>query len=317
MNEFETTLAEAIRQSVNDWSEGTERSQQKKIGVSSLGFCSERLRRELDGQQPEGGINANKMFIGTAVGDYLERAQRLIWPNAIFQSEVTVTLVGDMRTYELMGHPDVVIPPCEQFPGGAVLDNKAPGTLVWVRRKETADDSYQYQRNLYAKAAYDAGMLGDGPIEDVLVGNIYYDRSGVDATPHVQIEPYDPNVLFEAAQWLDEVVLALLAGEEARKEPERRVCEAACGFYQKCRAYDTDAEGLIQQPETLAAIDLYVEAGAMERDAKKMKNAAMIRLQGVEGHTPDFSLRWVHVNGGSVSYNREAYQRLSLTKKKK
>jgi hypothetical protein len=317
MNESEQAIAERLRDAVNDWNRGTDRSTQSKIGVSALGYCSERLRRHLDGQEPSDDISWYKAFLGTAIGDYVEKVQEAhLWPDAIYQSEVEIKLAGDVRTYVVTGHPDVVIPPCDDFPGGAVIDNKAVDGLVWVRRKDTADQSYQFQRNIYAAAAHAMGMLGDGPIEDVMVGNVYMDRSGKEDVPHVQIEPYNPDVLFDAAQWLDEVVYALLQGEEAQKEPPREQC-TVCEFFTICRSLDTDAEGKIDHPETLEALSMYQQGLAMEREAKKLKNTAQVRLRDVEGHTPEYVVRWVQVNGGEVSYYRKPYEKLSITKRKK
>lgn len=316
MNERELAIAERVRAAVNEYQNGTERSQQVIMGVSALGFCQERTRREILGMEETDHTDWNKAFIGSAVGDLLEQAQaKFMWPNALFQTPVEITIQGAVQSYVLPGHTDILIPPCEDFPGGACIDNKTKGDLVWVKKGPTSRN-YQWQRNLYGIAAHQMGLLGDGPLEEVEVGNIYYDRSGNDPTPYVQIEKINTEVLFEAGEWLDDVAYAVTNGEEARKEPPREMCAVACGFYTKCRAFDSDVEGLIDHPETLAAIDLHQQALAMEKEAKQMKNVAQIRLKGVEGNTADHSVRWTTVQGGRVEYDRAAYVKMEIRRRK-
>jgi hypothetical protein len=315
MDQYEQWWADAVRDAVNEWSNSTERAEQDKqfiIGPSAIGYCSERLRRQLDRQEPEDFVDWNKAFIGTWLGEGLEQALKKRWPHLLTQSEFWVTLQGDRYQYRIPAHSDVIDPTV-----GLVLDAKAKDGLMYVRRQETADQGYQFQRHLYGLGAHQSGLLGDIPLEDVRVGNIYYDRSGKEPVPHVQIEPFSHDVIRQATWWLDEVVEAFLAGEEATKEPPRQVCEATCGFYTKCRGYDTDVEGVIRDEKHLQAMEMYIEGGDLERTGKKMKQQAQIILNGVEGHTSDYTLRWTLINGGPVHYDREAYLRMDLRKRKK
>jgi hypothetical protein len=314
MDEYEQQWADLIRDAVNAWSTTTERAEQDKqfiIGPSAIGYCSERLRRQLDRQEPEDFVDWNKAFIGTWLGEGLEQALKKARPNLLTQSEFWVTLEGDRYTYKIPAHADVIDPDA-----AAVIDLKAKDGLMYVRRQETADQGYQFQRHLYGLGAWQSGIFGQRPLSDVKVGNAYYDRSGKEPVPHVQIEPYSPEVVRQAIWWLDEVVERFLAGEEAEKEPPRSVCETTCGFFTKCRGYDTDVEGVIRDKKHLEAIDMYLDGGELERKGKKMKNEASIILNGVEGHTPSHTLRWTLVNGGPVSFVRDSYLRMSLTKKK-
>lgn len=314
MDDYELDWAETVRDAVNSWSTSTERAEQDKefvIGPSAIGWCSERLRRQLDRQEPEDHVEWNKAFIGTWLGEGLEQALKKAHPNLLTQSSFWVTLDGDKYTYRIPAHSDVIDPD-----NGLILDAKAKDGLMYVRRQETADQNYQFQRHLYGLGAHQSGLFPNHALEDIRVGNVYYDRSGKEALPHVQIEPYDPEVVRQAVWWLDEVVEAFLRGEEATKEPPRVVCETTCGFFSKCRAYDTDVEGLIRDSKHLAAIDMYVEGGELERTGKKMKNEAKVILKGVEGHTPERTLRWNLINGYSVAYEKDSELRISLTKRK-
>lgn len=316
MNDRETWIADEVRKAVNEWSNSTERSEQSKefrLGPSDIGYCSERVRRMLDRQVPEDEVEWNKAFLGTWIGDGLEAAIQKRWPNALTQVELHVDLETDTRTFRLLGHADLLEPD-----EGWLLDFKAKNGLNFIRRQDTADQGYQFQRHLYCLGAWQSGLFPKFErVEDLMVGNIYYDRSGTEATPHVQMEPFSWEVIHAATEWLGEVVYNFLQGEEARKEPAREVCESTCGFFTKCRAYDTDVEGLITDEKQIGAIEMYVEGSAMISQGKRMQNEAKLRLAGVEGHTSDRTVRWVQINGGPVSYMQDPYQRLSLTKRKK
>src|SRR5437868_3143963 len=131
MTEEERLLAEAAYAAVQAFSTQTDRARQAQdmiLGVSDVGFCSERVRRTLDGQIPE-ETDMLAAFHGTAIGDYVERAYKAAFPRAIIQSEVEVTLKGDTITYTLTGHPDIV------DPSGLVIDVKTDRGLDIVRRQ--------------------------------------------------------------------------------------------------------------------------------------------------------------------------------------
>lgn len=315
MNEIEQWIANEVRDAVNDWSNSTERSEQAKefrLGPSDIGYCSERVRRMLDQQVPEDEVEWNKAFIGTILGDGLEAALQKRWPHALTQVELEVELETDTRMFKMLGHADVIDPDA-----GLVLDFKAKNGLQYIRRQDTADRGYQFQRNLYALGAWQSGLFPKfDKVEDLRVGNIYYDRSGVEAVPHVQIEPFSWDVIRDATEWLGEVVYTFLNGEEAPKEPAREVCATTCGFFSKCRAFDTDVEGLIRDEKQLGAIEMYLEAQAMASRARKMQNEAKIMLRDVSGHTATHTVRWTQVNGGPVSYNQEPYMKFGLVKRK-
>lgn len=312
MNEQEQAIAEKVYAAMQDASQSSDRAAQDKdfkVGISSLGHCSELVRRMIARIEPEGEQDWLAAIVGTAVGDWIEtNAIPRVWPDAILQSEVEVTLHGDTGTYVVPGHPDVVIPS-----EGLVLDNKGTAKMGVVRRAGPKQQQ-NYQRHLYGKGAWLAGMFGDLPLDQVRVGNVWHDRSAQEKQLHVQIEPYDENIVQEATRWLDDVVYAYLRGEPARKEPQRAFCEGYCPHFSTCRVDDTDVEGLIDDPEVVTAVDMLQEARAMESEAKRLKNQAQIALKGVSGSTGKYLVRWVVVNGGVVSYNREPYMRLDVRK---
>lgn len=302
-------LAKEIYQAVQDASNYSARSQQGRefrVGVSDLGFCSERVRRVLDKQIPE-DTDALEAFIGTAVGDHVEQAvKKNLWPQAIIQSEVSIELHGDQgRLYVIPGHPDIVLPE------GYLIDVKTVFGLEVVKRNGPSL-SQQFQRHCYAKAAWEAGMFGDVALEDVKVANVWFDRSGKTKEAHVDLERFDEDYVRQAGEWLDDVVYHYLQGEEAQKQPPRELCANYCGFYRECRAYDTDVEGLIRDPDILTAVAMYEEGKALTRQGEKLKKEAAAHLDGVQGSTGEVMVRWVHVNESQVNFTRAAYDKLDV-----
>jgi len=308
MSEIESQLAVEIYESLSDFNENTDRSLQahdNRVGVSDLGFCSERVRRSIAGV-PEPPIDRLPAFIGTAIGDYVEQALCRIWPDAIRQSEVEVALTGDQGSYLLSGHPDIV------RPSGLVLDVKTSYRLGLPRRLGPTQYQ-QFQRHCYAKGAYEAGLFHDGlTLDDVLVGNVWIDRSAEERDAYVQIEPYDPLVVDTAARWLDDVVYSFRHYEPARKEPPRELCFAACGHAPDCRGRDTDAHGLIVDPTQVAAVEMYRDGLDMEKQGRALKDEAKAALDGVRGSTGQFTVRWVKIGGSHVEFDRDPYERLDV-----
>ena len=308
----EQALADSFYTAIQHASLYSERSLQAAAfhaGVSDLGFCSERTRRMIAQQVPEDTDHLDA-FIGTAIGDHAEQAYAAEHPEVIVQPEVLVTLYGDGGVYELTGHPDIV------DPTGVVIDLKTKRGLGIVQRTGP-NQQQQFQRHLYAQGAYDAGLFNDDvALEDVRVANVWLDRAADDRFAYCHMETYAPGIVGAATLWLDDVVYAYVHEQEARKEPAREVCEKWCGFFSTCRALDTDVQGLLTDDEVLVGVDLMIEARELEARAKKMKDTAKSTLTGVAGSTGKYAVRWVHVNGGHVEYDRDGYERLDIRKAK-
>jgi hypothetical protein len=307
-------FARDFYEALNESSRTTERAVQAgrwQAGISDLGFCSERVRRMLDKQVPDDS-DEYLAWIGTALGDHAEAAALKRWPDAIRQAEVSVRLAGDQATYTLAGHPDLV------FPEGRVIDVKTDYGLTDIRRTGPTQQQ-QFQRHLYGLGAFEAGLFYDDvTLDDVRVGNVWIDRAGIERSAHAQIEPFNPDYVGAATEWLDDVVYAYLHHEEARKEPPRNMCEQVCGFFQVCRLYDTDVAGRINDPDTLRNIEMYQEGASMERDGKRLKDEAKRHLAGVEGSTGEYMIRWVHVNAQEMGPSfRSAHDKLDIRKVKR
>jgi len=310
MSDEEQVLAKDIYAALMQHSHGSDRSQQARgfrFGVSDIGWCQEKSRRMLDHQMPE-DTDALAAFIGTAVGDHAEDAiVAHLWPHAIKQAEVTLRVRGDVKAlYELPGHPDLIVP------DWGVWDGKTDYGLSTVER-EGPSFSHRFQRHGYALAAHEAGFFGSLPLEEVMVGNFYIDRTASDKYIHVDTEPFDPDVIGEGVRWLDEVVYAYTNGEEAMKEPPREVCRATCGFFRICREHETDVHGLITDPFLIGHVEAYLEGQTMEKQGKRLKDQAKAHLEGISGSTGTHSLRWTWVNPGEVKgFTRKGYYKIEL-----
>lgn len=308
MTDEEELLASQVYAAIMEVSTTSERSQQQadfRLGISDLGFCSERVRRMIAGI-PEPVTDKLQAFIGVALGDHIEQAVVAKYPNVIRQAEVKAEITGDGGTYTVTGHPDLV------FPHGLVLDVKSTRGLGVVRRTGPTQQQ-QFQRHLYALGAWLANLFSpDVMLDDVKVANVWVDRAGDEHELHCHMEPYSPTMVTQCAFWLDDVVYAYLHQEAARKEPPREVCFKVCGHAPDCRGRDTDVEGLITDDEVLAAVDLHLEAAALMKQANQMKDQAKAHLTGVAGSTGKYAVRWVHVNGGHVEYDRAPSDRLDI-----
>lgn len=309
----ERDLASILYEAVQLYSLGTERTQQSqnfKVGVSDLGFCSERTRRLIAEIEPD-RTDMLDAFIGTAIGEFIERASLLIWPDAILQAEVNVTLTGESgREYIVPGHPDII------RPDWGIIDGKTTAEMTVVEQSGPSRQQL-YQRHCYALAAHRAGLLTI-PLEQVKTANVWIDRTGDSQRMVAHIDTFDMNIVNEAADWLDNVVYAHLNGEEARKEPPREMCYKVCGHVETCRAMDTDVTGRIDDPYMIVAARVYADGAVLEKQGKQMKEEAKRALDGVNGSTGEYMVRWTNVPATDIAaFTRKGYKKFDLKPIKK
>lgn len=317
LEELEAKYAAEAYEAVNEWSEGTERTQQfasYRIGVSDIGHCSEKVRRMLDRQQPEQATDKLAAFNGTWIGEGIEQAVKAKWPTAIIQSSISLELNTDQGDFQIDGHPDIILPEDR-----VLLDVKSTDGLAKITayRMFETDQQKRFQRHGYGYAAWKDGVFGDVAAEDVLVGNLWVDRAGTDHEFIVRLEPLDINVISEMEEWISNVVYAFVNKIEALKEPSRSFCVNWCEFAPSCRGMDTDAEGLIEDPAADLAAALYQEGMALEKEGKRLKDQAKADLRGLNGSTGNYVIRWVEVGETIVpEQRRRGYSRLDLSKVK-
>lgn len=317
MDTEEQALADRFYAAIQDASHGSVRSQQAmqfKVGVSDLGFCPERTRRMLDGQVPE-RVDVWLAFLGSAIGDHVEQAFVAAEDTdgqVLRQFEVTLNLTilikGRPVKIAIPGHPDLIL-----YDEGILIDVKTDYLLADAERLGPSEPQ-QFQRHGYAKAAWEAGYFAPKfKLSDIKVANVWVDRSGQDKRPHVDLEPFDQKHVDAAAAWLEDVVYHQVEGIEAHKAPPRDMCAVVCGFYETCRALDTDVEGRIEDPETVERVRMYREGLEMEKQGARLKKSAAVHLEGMRGVVDGLMLRWIDVDPTLVpEYTRRGYSRIDL-----
>jgi hypothetical protein len=246
-------------------------------------------------------------FLGTAIGDYVERAILARWPGAVRQQSIHVTLEGDQGTYSVGGHPDIVVVPGDP----TVIDGKTVDGLGKVKRNGPTQQQL-FQRHLYALGCWQGGMFGDIDPTTIKTANVWIDRSGREHECFAHLDTFSWQQVKAATAWLDDVVYAVRNDEEAQREPSREFCADWCERFTACRATDTDVQGLLTDPDVLAAVDLHLQASAMKRKASKMDTEAKNALFGIQGSTGSHTVRWTRVNGSHVSFDRQSYERLDI-----
>jgi hypothetical protein len=141
----------------------------------------------------------------------------------------------------------------------------------------------------------------------IWITDVYFDRSGAQDEAYSFGWFYDPAVLNEIDDWIHDVKYAVMNNTEASKDKAREWCWSYCEYATLCRGNDTDAEGLIEDPEILAAIETYQDAAERERLAKKEKEVAKLHIpREVAGSTGTHNARWVWRNPTEVAAGTRA-----------
>ena len=301
---------------LRDYMDGSARSIQSAEGIlgpSDIGFCRQKATLMIKGVPQTDVVPKWSAAVGTAVHNYVEAALKQAYPDWLLGSidhlEVTATLPSGA---EIKGHPDVVVPA-----SNAVLDIKTVDGFAWVKREGTSQQ-HKYQRHLYALGLIQSGILDVS--KPVLVGNVYFDRSGKESEPYVVVEELDPTLTDEIDAWVTDVIYAVRNGEDASRDIPAAVCEKICTHFTACRGSLETHDGgeLIEDAETVAAIDMYVEGRDMAKEADQMKREAQSRLVGINGTDGRYQVRWVEVAPSVVqSFEKDGYMRLDVRKVRK
>lgn len=311
--EMEAILAADLR----NYGMASPRSQQSaagRLGPSDIGFCRNRAALTTKGVEPSDEKSIFAAQVGTAIHTYEAHVMKAAHPDWIIPEldwepgrKLTATLPSGV---EISGTPDCIAPDWN-----AMIDAKTKDGLEWVRR-EGSSQSDRYQRHLYALAAIQEGLLKE---KDLLVGNMYIDRSAKNDTPLLLMESYDPTLTAEIDSWIDDVVYAVMQKEDASRDLPAPVCEKICEFFTVCRGGLEVHEGgeLIEDATLISAIDMYVEARDLVKVYEQQKREAATILAGINGTDGRFQIRWVHVNPTTVnSFEKAAFDRLDVRKQR-
>jgi hypothetical protein len=95
------------------------------------------------------------------------------------------------------------------------------------------------------------------------------------------------------------------------------VCEKICEFFTACRGSlpDSHDPALIEDPDLISAVEMYVEGGELEKTAKRLKDEAKAMLVGVNGSTKTHQVRWTEVGPSEVKASyRDGYTKIDIRK---
>jgi hypothetical protein len=305
------TIGVIIDTAVKAASDSTPRTMQSAqgfLGPSDIGFCRNKAALMMKGKQQTDSKSAWAANVGTAIHAWVEDALKAAFPAWLIEPQrVTATLPNGA---EISGTPDVVVPEWN-----CVLDIKTVDGYSWIKRSGTSQN-HKFQRHLYVMGAVAAGLLdGSRPL---YVGNIYFDRSGNEKSCYVTVEEFDPTLTDEITSWVDDVIYAVQHDEDAMRDIAAPVCEKICEFFGECRGGLPTAEGeRLDSPEILDAVAMYVEGRDMESEGKKMKKAAGVVLDGVNGSTGEWQVRSTFIGESEVpGFMRAGYTRIDIRKQR-
>jgi hypothetical protein len=309
MKDYGALISAAIR-SYSDSSDRSVQSDNGILGPSDIGFCRQKAVLMTRGVAATDSTPIMPAAIGTAIHNYTEAAIKEMFPTWLVGSldKIRVTAVLPSGA-EISGHPDIIIPE-----DNVLLDLKTKDGLAWAKR-EGASQSNKYQRHLYVLGAINAGLLDKA--KPIYVGNAFLDRSGKEELIITDVAEYDPTLTDEIDGWVTDVIYAVTNKEDASRDLPSAVCEKICSHFTACRGgmQMNDGGEQIDNPELVAAINMYVEGRDMAKEAEQMKKEASAMLYGVNGATNSWQVRWVDIQRSTVeSFEKQGYSRLDIRK---
>lgn len=329
MDEFETAAANAVYQAIQNAANGTARSAQAaefRLGMSNIGHCQQAAVYMIK-QTPATDVrDKSAAFFGTVAGEALENQLQIDHPGWLFQEEGVFAIPSGG---ELGAHIDIVIPATEGVTPEQFLASKAEGYEgpelfiqgIWdLKSKDKLDVIKKYgpsKQQVFQVSGYAAAMIDKGVLDGtkpIWISDVYFDRSGAQHEAYSFGWFYDPAVLNEIDDWIHDLKYAVVNNTEALKEKPREWCWSYCEYATLCRGNDTDAEGLIEDPEILAAVSTYAEAQKAETAAKKLKETLKLSIPAhLSGTTGTHTVRWVEVGATVVKESiRPAYRKLDI-----
>jgi hypothetical protein len=306
--EWSGNVATMVRRAIDAAMNESDRSKwaaSNHLGVSDIGTCHEYVRRMILGVPwvDEQNTFTAAAFVGTAVGDHVEKAMAAAFGEAVqVQRKVTVRLRIRGYDLDLPGTADIIVH------DDGLIDVKTKDGLGVVRRTGLTQQQV-FQLVLYAAALVQEGVLDP---ENLMLACAFIDRSGREPDPYVFGFAYTDDLLQQAMDWIGDVIYAIEQGQEAYKDPPRSWCFATCPYASDCRGGDTDVEGLLLDPEVVEAARVYKEATATIAAAKKDQKSALSVLDGVQGSTGEWMVRWIDIGPSTFTVNRQASKRIDI-----
>jgi len=316
LQEVGKAAAQAFHDAIQNASNNTARSQQQHdfmLGVSNLGHCKNYAALMMKQVPFSDERDKTPAFFGTVAGAAIEAQLKIDHPGWIFQESLFFPLPSGGG---VDSHPDIIIPfghqEIEKGYYQGVWDGKSKAELETIKKVGPSQQQI-YQVHAYAKAAIEAGLLN--PAFPIVVGDVYFDRSGKDVMPHAVMHLYTEDVITFIDEWVNDVKYAVIHGEDASRDMPREWCWSYCEYATACRGNDTDVEGLIESPDIIAAVELWAEVKELKAEAKRKESAYKRTLDGVSGSTGTYNIRWTEVGPVETKASiRSGYKKLSITK---
>jgi hypothetical protein len=330
MNALEMAAADAVHNAIQNASNSTARSQQQqdfRLGSSNIGHCRN-YAALLTKQTPFSDVrDKTAAFMGTVLGKAVEDQLQKEHPDWFFQSDGVFRIPSGG---ELPGHPDIVIPASAgasveeilasledaDYDGPAlfmqgVWDLKSKAEMEAIKRNgQTLQQKFQLTQ--YASMMIDAGHLD--PTKPIFIADVFFDRSAQSQETWCIGEFYDPDVVAEIDEWINDVKYAVAHNEDASRDMPREFCWNWCEYATVCRGNDTDVEGLLEDPAVFTAVEMFEERKVLMDRAKALEKGYKTALAGVAGSTGQHMIRNTWVNPVEMPASKRAgYFKLSIT----
>lgn len=304
-----------VLDSVSKHTMSSDRARQQaehRIGASEIGLCRSYLKFMTIGAEYDPPKDPKwPAFIGTAIGDLVEKAYKAEHPHAIIQAEFECELPSGLR---IPCHSDIIDPELNML-----IDVKTKDGLALVRATDEPSRQYRYQVAIYLLGAVQAGLLEEGA-RALLV---YMDRSGGEYMPVTHEVVLDAALIEEIDEWIADANYAVINGVEAPKDQPYEFCEAYCAFFTTCRGGESLAEGLISDEDAALALKVHIEAAAEEKAAKARKEQAKKVLAPFAANggyivSDDgvYELSQTIIGASTYTVDRKESVRMNLRKKK-
>jgi hypothetical protein len=316
----ERRIEDMLVSALNEYDANRDRSQQSKrggLGMSSLGFCRNHavltLRQTPHDEPdvpPEGiEIGTWPAQVGSAIHEWIDHA--LADKDALLGYQIgPVTATFPQSGTTVSGIPDIFLPG-----ENALIDVKTKNRLEYVKRSGP-DQNMVFQRHAYAMGLIDAGIARDDGT--LLVGNAFFDRSGVDKRPYVVLSSFDPTLTPQIDMWIEDILYAYEHNEPAPQDKPYDFCERFCEFFTTCRGVmeDTHDPTLILDDEVVSAVGMYAEGQALAREARRLQDIAKPLLADANGRAvvDGVSYQVRHVQVQASEFKRAAHSRLDVKK---
>ena len=290
----------------------TQQSHAGDIGPSDIGFCRQKVALMLKGVQQSDSKSIWAAEVGRALHAHVLAQFKEAAPDRFLTEThdlerltVPINLSSGVSIVH-PGHPDMV-----DLELNAVIDIKTVDGLSVIRRSGPST-SQRFQRWLYGKGCVDAGVLD--PSKPVYVGNLWFDRSGSDENPHLDLEEFTPELGFEIEQWIDDTIYAVKHDEDASRDVAAPVCEVICEFFTVCRGTLPDQNAdVITDQSVIDAVRAYREGMELEKQGKALKRDSKAMLEGISGMADGFQIRWTYVGDSEVAATiRQGHHRLDV-----